>query len=212
MQVYLFLSQMKNVFLLFWLLILSSTVLAQSFGAQLALGANFSQVDGDQLGGYNKLGANVGVQINREINDIWQAAFEIRYSMKGAKKVIDPDAPPTFSLKLNYQYIEVPLLVKYTRFDKVTVYGGPSVGMNIVSKREENGIESEVDELDFLEFGLNLGGTYHLTEKIGIDLRHSYSFLSVTDNSVVSLGPTWFNRTGWFNRLFTAGIVYKLDR
>ena len=199
MQVYLFLSQMKNVFLLFWLLILSSTVLAQSFGAQLALGANFSQVDGDQLGGYNKLGANVGVQINREINDIWQAAFEMRYSMKGAKKVIDPDAPPTFSLKLNYQYIEVPLLVKYTRFDKITVYGGPSVGVNIVSKREENGIESEVDELDFLEFGLNLGGTYHLTEKIGIDLRHSYSLLSVTDNSVVSLGPTWFNRTGWFN-------------
>ena len=59
---------------------------AQDFGAQLFLGANFSQVDGDQMGGYNKLGANVGIQINRPTNNDWESAFEIRYSMKGSKK------------------------------------------------------------------------------------------------------------------------------
>ena len=211
MQVYLFLSQMKNVFLLFWLLTLSSTVLAQSFGAQLALGANFSQVDGDQLGGYNKLGANVGVQINREINDIWQAAFEMRYSMKGAKKVIDPDAPePT--LKLSYHFVEVPLMAKYTKLKKVTPYGGLSVGVNVFNERNDDGIISEEEALQRFEVCFLLGVTYHLTDKIGLDLRHSYSLLSIRDYPVVVNSPTVFGRAGWFNRLFTAGIVYKLNR
>lgn len=209
MQVYLFLSQMKKIVLLVFCISCTVYLSAQGFGAELLLGANFSQVDGDQLGGYNKLGANLGVQINREIGEYWQGAFEIRYSMKGAKKVIDPDAPPTFTLKLDYQYIEIPLLIKHTKYDKLAMYAGPSVGVRVVGKRIENGIESEVIELNPLEVGFNIGGTYFVTNKIGLDLRHSYSLLSITDNNVVSLGPTWFDRTGWFNRLFTIGVVYK---
>ena len=192
-----------------WLSSIITAAIAQDFGAQFLVGANFSQVDGDQLGGYNKLGANLGVQIDREITEDWSGAFELRYSMKGAKKVIDPKGPPTFSLTLDYQYIEVPLLVKYTKYEKFTLYVGPSVGVNIVGKRFENGIESEVDELRPLELGFNIGGTYYVKEKIGLDLRHSYSMLSLTDNNVVSIGPTWFSRTGWFNRLFTIGVVYR---
>ena len=112
---------------------------AQDFGAQLFLGANFSQVDGDQMGGYNKLGANVGIQINRPINNDWESAFEIRYSMKGSKKVIDPEGPPTPTLDLNYHYLEVPLLVKYLGWEKIEPYGGLSLGVNIFNERDDNG-------------------------------------------------------------------------
>jgi hypothetical protein len=200
---------MKKLVIILWLASIVEIANGQGFGAQILAGANFSQVDGDQLGGYNKLGGNLGVQIDRKISEDWTGAFEIRYSMKGAKKVIDPKGPPTFTLKLDYQYIEIPILVKYTKYEKMTLYAGPSLGVKVIGKRIENGIETEVDELNPLELGLNLGGTYFLTKKIGLDLRHSYSLLSVTDNNVVSIGPTWFNRTGWFNRLFTLGVIYR---
>ncbi|MFT4827291.1 MAG: opacity protein-like surface antigen [Bacteroidia bacterium] len=191
---------------------LAQDLAAQSFGASLLAGANFSQVDGDQLGGYNKLGANLGVQIDRNIKEDWDAAFEIRFSMKGAKKVIDPEAPPTFTLKLSYHYLEVPLLIKYTHFDRFTPYAGPSIGVNVFNQRDENTITSKEEKLNRIEVGFHLGATYHLTDKIGIDLRHSYSLLSVRDYPIVVNSPTVFGRAGWFNRLFTAGIVYKLDR
>ena len=172
---------MKKIFLLFIGLGLSVSLVAQSFGASLLAGANFSQVDGDQLGGYNKLGANLGVQIDREINEDWDAAFEIRFSMKGAKKVIDPEAPPTFTLKLSYHYIEVPLLIKYTHYERITPYAGVSLGVNVFNQRDENTIQTKEENLNATEVGFHLGGTYHLTDKIGLDLRHSYSLLSVRD-------------------------------
>ena len=84
---------MKHIILLSAILFYSQGIFAQDFGAELLLGANFSQVDGDQLGGYNKLGANIGIQINRDIKEDWDLAFELRYSMKGAKKVQDQENP-----------------------------------------------------------------------------------------------------------------------
>jgi hypothetical protein len=203
---------MKKIFLLFIGLGLSVSLVAQSFGASLLAGANFSQVDGDQLGGYNKLGANLGVQIDREINEDWDAAFEIRFSMKGAKKVIDPEAPPTFTLKLSYHYIEVPLLIKYAHYERITPYAGVSIGVNVFNQRDENTIQTKEENLNATEVGFHLGGTYHLTDKIGLDLRHSYSLLSVRDYPIVVNSPTVFGRAGWFNRLFTAGVVYRLDK
>ncbi|MBT6234925.1 MAG: PorT family protein [Bacteroidetes bacterium] len=186
-------------------------VIAQDFGAQLLLGANFSQVDGDQLGGYNKLGANVGIQINKEVNDLWDGAFEIRFSMKGANRVIDPKAPePT--LKLSYHYVEVPLLVKYKQWDKVTPYGGLSIGVNVYNQRDDNGYVTQEEALKGMETGIVLGGTYHLSEKVGLDLRHSYSLLSIRDYPFIVNSPTVFGRAGWFNRLFTAGITVRLDK
>lgn len=200
---------MRLVTILFFFI--ATVCSAQDFGASLVVGANFSQVDGDQLGGYNKLGANVGIQINRRINSDWEGAFEVRFSMKGAKKVLDPEIPQP-DLKLSYHYLEVPLLAKYTKFTKVTPYAGLSIGVNVFNERDENSIRTEEEALNPMEFGFVLGGTYHLTEKVGIDLRHAYSIISIRDYPVIVNSPTVFGRAGWYNRLFTVGLSYQLNR
>ncbi len=202
---------MKNIILLSAILFYSQVLFAQDFGAELLLGANFSQVDGDQLGGYNKLGANIGIQINREVKEDWDLAFELRYSMKGAKKVQDQDNPlPT--LKLSYDYLEVPLLIKYQGFEKITPYSGLSVGVNVINERDDNGFIGEETNLDFMEYGFHLGCTYHVTEKLGLDLRHTFSLLSIRNSPSLTNGPRLFGRNGWYNRLFTIGIIYDLER
>ena len=202
---------MKNIILLSVILFYSQVLFAQDFGAELLVSANFSQVDGDQLGGYTKLGANIGIQINREVKEDWDLAFELRYSMKGAKKVQDPENPsPT--LKLSYDYLELPLLIKYQGFDKITPYSGLSVGVNVINERDDNGFVGEETNLGFMEYGFHLGGTYHLTEKLGLDLRHTYSLLSIRNSPSLTNGPRLFGRNGWYNRLFTVGMTYDLDR
>tara|TARA_B100001059_G_scaffold167885_1_gene167664 strand:- start:22600 stop:23166 length:567 start_codon:yes stop_codon:yes gene_type:complete len=183
---------------------------AQDFGAQLLVGANFSQVDGDQFAGYNKLGVNAGIQINRPINSDWESAFEIRYSMKGSKKVIDPEGPPTETIDLNYHYLEVPFLVKYLGWKKIEPYGGLSLGVNTFNERDENGRKTKIDRLKKTEIGFHLGGSYALNKRTNIDLRHSYSLFSIRDYQVTTNSPSLWGRVGWFNRLFTVGISYDL--
>lgn len=200
---------MKRIVSFFFVSMLFFSSYSQNFGAEVLIGANFSQVDGDQLGGYNKLGLNAGIQINRPVNEVWEGAFEIRYSMKGSKKVIDPEGPPTFDLKLSYHYVEVPLLAKYMAVDNFVFCGGPSIGVNVFNERNESGRQSAEEELTLLELGLTLGGTYFITDKVGFDLRHSYSLSSIRDVPIIINSPTWFGRPGWYNRLFTIGITYK---
>jgi hypothetical protein len=204
---------LKNLLLkysIYFFLLNCSMSYAQDFGAQLFLGANFSQVDGDQMGGYNKLGANVGIQINRPTNNDWESAFEIRYSMKGSKKVIDPEGPPTPTLDLNYHYLEVPLLVKYLGWEKIEPYGGLSLGVNIFNERDDNGRKTKEPDLKKAEIGFHLGGSYALNNRTNIDLRHSYSLFSIRDYPVAANSPSLWGRVGWFNRLFTLGISYDL--
>lgn len=211
MQVYLFLSGMKRIVaLIFSGVMVFSVAKAQEFNAALIVGSNFSQIDGDQLGGYNKLGLNAGLEISREVNEDWDAAFRIMLSMKGSKKVIDPEVfQPT--LKISYHYVEVPLIAKYKGFGNVVPYGGVSLGVNIYNQRDDNGIITEEDDLRAMETALHIGADYVLNDKWNIGLKHSYSLLSIRNQGVIVVGPTWFGRAGWYNRLFTIGLTRNLN-
>ncbi len=209
MQFNLFLTGMKRLASIIFCFIIVSICEAQNFDASLILGANFSQIDGDQFAGYNKLGLNTGIEISREVNEEWDAAFELMYSMKGSKKVIDPDVfEPT--LKISYHYVEVPLLAKYKGFKKIELLGGVSLGVNVFNERDDNGIITEEDELNRTEVALVLGGGYYISDNVALELRHGYSLLSVRDFPIVVNSPTWFGRAGWYNRLFTVGVRYDL--
>jgi len=197
----------KIIFFAFFLAIPFVTK-SQGFEAALYVGANFSQVDGDQIGGYNKLGLNTGFAISRAVNKTWMWSFEILYSQKGSKKVLDPDVPQP-SLKLNYHYIEIPFLARY-RIGDIQFYSGPAFGINVFNEREDNGFVSEEEGLKSTEISIHLGGTYYLGNHFGFDLRHSYSIVSIRDFPIVVNSPTWFGRAGWYNRLFTVGIRYNL--
>lgn len=183
---------------------------SQDFGASLLVGANFSQIDGDQFAGYNKLGFNGGIEINRALTSKWETAFELRFSMKGSKKIVDPDIiDPT--LKISYYYLEVPLLAKYNGLESIVPYAGISFGVNVFNERNDNGIITEEEKLKSTEIGAVLGATYNLSDELGIDLRHSYSLLSVRNYPIIVNSPTWFGRAGWYNRLFTIGLKYKFN-
>ena len=51
---------MKKLLILLLLIGSAFTLAAQGFGYRLFAGANFCQIDGDRMGGYNKLGFRLG--------------------------------------------------------------------------------------------------------------------------------------------------------
>ena len=198
---------MRTLILLFCWCFIFNLSQAQEFGAAIVVGANFSQVDGDQLGGYNKLGLCSGIAITRKIEGPWIGSFEILYSQKGSKKVIDPDVI-TPSLKLSYHYVEVPVLARYQFNNKIQFLAGPSLGVNVFNERDDNGIITQEDALKNTEVALHLGGGYAIGEKLSLELRHVYSLFTIRDQQIIVLGPTWFGRAGWYNRLFSIQARY----
>ena len=58
----------RLIFTFIFPLALSSYCYGQNFKAGLIAGISTSQVSGDQLGGFNKLGINFGASVNHFIN------------------------------------------------------------------------------------------------------------------------------------------------
>jgi hypothetical protein len=116
------------------IVLLSGTVSAQRFIGGVAVGMNLTQVDGDEVFGYYKVGFNGGpfVKLMLDKKQRFSLTMELLYTQKGALKksngsyveyfakgdttFIDPLYPEydrTILYKLRTDYLEIPLLFHY---------------------------------------------------------------------------------------------------
>jgi len=126
-----------NIRLLLFSLLLFSflpSASAQRFIGGVASGINLSQVDGDEVVGYHKVGFNGGpyVKLMLDRKQRFSATMELLYTQKGAAKrypfpagmeiakndieLIDPryeEVDKNFLYKLRTDYLEIPLLFHY---------------------------------------------------------------------------------------------------
>jgi len=115
---------MKYILLL---LFLPCVLHAQLFKAGIVTGLNLSQIDGDALGGYDKLGLNVGVIADIYVAETWSVSIEILYAQKGAstgifRNSLDNPSSPDFGnppYRWRWDYIELPLIVHYNDKNKM---------------------------------------------------------------------------------------------
>lgn len=184
---------------------------AQSYEASILGGLNFSQFDGDGFGGYNKLGLHTGIRISRLWKGPWSWGFEIDYTQKGSKKVLDPDQVD-FSTRLNYHYLEVPFLALYDHTEKLQLHTGLSVGVLVHNEEEYNGIVTETEDIRSSELGFHLGAGYTFSDRWQLQLRHSYSLASVRDQGLIYNNMLQFGFAGWYHNLFTASLLYELGQ
>jgi hypothetical protein len=74
-----------NKFIIIILIIIPTIVCSQTFDLGLTMGINTSQVSGDGLGGYNKLGIRIGGLIRKEFSQ-FNAQIELQYINKGSSR------------------------------------------------------------------------------------------------------------------------------
>ncbi|TBN06490.1 PorT family protein [Hyunsoonleella flava] len=69
--------------------------------------------------------------------------------------------------------INIPLLVKYNVVDKINAYAGPSLGYLLDAP---TGLKST-------NFGINIGGSYDLTDKFFLNARYDFGLSDLSENS-----------------------------
>jgi len=192
---------------------------AQRILGALSVGANLTQVDGDDFYGFHKVGLNVGPMIIVPFgkNKNWSVSMELLYSQKGSYHKGGQDSLYSYTFRLEQDYAEVPLLIHYT--DKKLISGGVgfSYGRLVNYKETRNKFYDTLyqyqNDLSKQEFSVIADMQIRIWSKLWVDLRYQYSMVSnrkvVIDNpfvystpktrdqynNVISLRVTWvFNQ------------------
>jgi len=152
---------------------------AQFIKAIVPLGVNFTQVDGDAIAGYNKVGLHTGIGAIIDINEneTWEAGFEILYNKMGSKSNTDEAIVQGFDLKLLYDYVSIPLLVNYKDVGNGYLGAGLIISQMVNNKRFENDIEvpDVSTRTKSMDFGIMGQAGFVFTPNFRVTLRAGYS-------------------------------------
>lgn len=181
----------------------------ERFNLVLSAGGVGTQVDGDMLGGYDKLGAFAGIYLNKKIGEKSAVDFGLTYVQKGSRKNVSIDDPSYYLLRLNY--VELPLMFSINYKKKYRFEGGLSFAYLFKSHEENSQVGLIDNPFKSYDFCYNVGFGYRITERFYSNLRYSYSLLPIRDfQGNAYRGNFWtrmFNK-GLYNNLLQVSINY----
>ena len=193
----------KVLFILAIAIAATGSVNAQDVKIGAKVGLNLANItgdfDGDDLDA--KTGFNLGVFAEISLSDKLIFQPELLFSTQGAKL---EETNYNYSLKLNY--LNIPLMIKYAVTDKFALELGPQVGFLLSANEEEtfNG-ETASDEEDVkdyfksIDFGLNFGASFDVSEKIIIGARYNLGLSNISDIEDINVK----------NSLFSLSVGYR---
>ena len=195
----------KNIVCLLFCGFLSISSQAQSFGGGISIGLSTSQISGDHLGGFNKIGLISGVYTNLKIKKNLSAQFEITYIEKGSK---NPNIQEDNLAEISLSYAEIPISISLQQNKDIKIEAG--ILPAFIIKSEMNDLYSEISispKFSSYDFGVFLGLNYSITEKIILNSRISNSIIPI--RSHVSEATSGLNK-GQYNTVLSFTLYYSI--
>lgn len=181
----------------------------QLFRPFVVIGMNASQVDGDDIAGYVKLGANAGLGTFIMLPKKFSVGFELLYSQKGAITTKNNRSPQFDYYKLNIDYLDIPIMISYHDKERA-IFGLGVIVNNLVRSREERGINvGSYPDFEFKQLGLEgmANVSFHFAKKWGINLRFAYS---LTDIGKQKYAISNLRNSVMTNNYFSARLFYLI--
>ncbi|MCB0557999.1 MAG: outer membrane beta-barrel protein [Lewinellaceae bacterium] len=207
---------MKIIYLLSAILTLTSITLhaqdtgpERRFEAGVVAGMNLSQIDGDDLTGFNKIGVNVGARVDAILTERWRLSLEMLFAQQGASRH-KLDNPASAFDKIRLNLVEAPVMVHFQDW-KIQASAGVSyarvINAEVIDYTGEDATESYPLQEDL--FSIILGGTFFFQENLGINIQWSrwLNNLLVSDGNEPS--PLPGQQSGrWIGRTVTIRGIY----
>lgn len=179
---------------------------AQYFKGGLTVGFTGSQMDGDNLDGYNKFGFTGGVFGSRDFNEFWGIQMELKFIMKGAAKPVTNNDQSIY--RMNLYYYELPILATLKISKKVKLESGFAIGyLSKATAVFDSGDEDRTYEFDKTEISWLAGIYYILNEKFSVNLKFSYSVRAV---SHFPGNLTIWGTYGQYNNVLDLSLYYTI--
>ena len=150
---------------------------AQTFRAAVIAGGNFSQIDGDELAGFHQTGLQLGGTVMIPFYNNWTANVEILYSQRGAQSTLNGQNPDN-SLDLMLNYVELPLMFRYTDKHRLTGGVGVSYSRFLSSKYIRNSDEIVLPDGVFKDsdIQIKIDAGYFINDNFYVNVGWANSF------------------------------------
>lgn len=206
---------MKKI-ILACLIVLPSLIFAQSgnprekqlFVGYVAAGMNATQIAGDLMAGYRKVGANAGVGAYIMYKPTFSNSIELTYSMKGSQETFKKQDPLAFK-KYSFDYVEIPVLFNYHEGDIAIFHGGFTFGRLIRYELYQASGLVLPDEPKKWDFAATVGATFLIKERFGLNLKANFSLNSLWDIAVASSRA---RRGGWYHNALNFRFIYLFKK
>lgn len=171
--------KLKKYIVLSILFIMPFISIGQNIKAGLIAGFNFSQIDGDGMAGYHKIGVNTGALALIKLKNNFSTHFELLFSQKGARSAPDPNFPVYRYFR--FDYVDIPVLISYHDKKRMIFSTGIAVGTLIKYKRKENGevIPTTPIPINKRDYNILADLQYMITDHWGANLRYAYSIVPI---------------------------------
>ncbi len=182
---------------------------AQKFDFYAQAGLVASQIDGDHMAGYDKMGGTTGVGVHRTFNEKWGALMEIGYIQKGKGSYTSKGA--NYEIRLNY--IQLPLVATYQIAELFQIESGCSFGFLLSYQFFEDG-ENNNKHRPYtpknLDINWLLGASYKITEEWRLNLRFAYSIVPMGNLLDEDTYRTnfWRKNGGQYNHSLCLSVQY----
>jgi hypothetical protein len=182
-------------------------------------GMNISQVDGDEVYGYHRVGGHMGVAAILPIKK-WDITLETVFNQKGAfqkRAYLDSARQLNGKYDLRLNYLEVPLMVHYTDRDIITAGAGLSWGRLVSFKEiEHDGWQPPYsDSVPFRknDFNVLVDVQLRVYKRLKFNVRFSYSIFHIRERTFYD--PYVIDSEPWkrkqYNHMFTFRLVYVFN-
>ena len=188
---------MKKIFMMAVMAVAALTANAQqeagTFSLQPKVGLNVSSLTGD--GNKAKAGFTAGVEGMYQATEKFGVSAAVMYSMQGAKDKADSNH------KLNYGYINIPILANYYVVKGLAIKAGIQPGFMVSAKEKFGDLSVNVkDGCKKFDFTIPVGVSYEIANVV-FDARYNFG-LTKTIKDVDK------NKNGVFQ--FTVGYKFAL--
>lgn len=102
-------------------------------------GMTLTQVDGDEVYGFHKVGGTLGAAAIVPFSEKWSLSLETSFVQKGSYQKPQFLDSLTYEYRLSLDYLEVPVMVHFTDKQTVTAGAGFSWARLVDVKEEEHG-------------------------------------------------------------------------
>jgi len=163
------------------------TARSQEFSGGAFFGIVGSEVDGDTLGGLNKVGMAGGFFTNLQFAEKMYVQMELSYVQKGSQKNADYDKSDFGSFKIKTDYIEIPVLFQFMPSNWLKFEIGPSISFLVVGKEFVDGYEN-TPAVDFRPVTYNaiVGASANPLPNLAFNIRFNTSINTIREGGLQS--------------------------
>lgn len=171
----------------------TTSLFSQRFSAGIVGGLNASQIDGDQLAGFDKVGVTGGIKAIVNLESVFDLNVEFLFTQRGSQPdLFNPQYDPDIKIHLNYA--EIPVYVSLgdwwqeeEQYHKVSAHAGVSFGRLISSKTfdyfhpSDQSLDKFVQYFNNTDLSWLVGASYRMNKNWGVTGRYTREIIPLLD-------------------------------